>query len=103
MKKQAFWNSHLGILVALGLLFTFSCKTSTDQATVETRSATILKDYVHAPDSTFRYEIVHSVPGEQYDYHVLKMYSQSRYRPRYRGQNRMVALDLNGRTKEYPV
>ena len=76
MKKQAFWNSHLGILVAFGLLFTFSCKTSTDQAPAETRSATILKDYVQAPDSTFRYEIVHSVPGEQYDYHVLKMYSQ---------------------------
>ena len=76
MKKQAFWNSHLGILVAFGLLFTFSCKTSTDQAPEETRSDTILKDYVQAPDSTFRYEIVHSVPGEQYDYHVLKMYSQ---------------------------
>ncbi|MBC6366897.1 PhoPQ-activated pathogenicity-related family protein [Algoriphagus sp. AK58] len=76
MKKQPFLNSHLGILLAFGLLFTFSCKSKTDQAPAETRSATILKDYVQAPDSTFRYEIVHSVPGEQYDYHVLKMYTQ---------------------------
>lgn len=76
MKNQPYWKSHLGILVALGMLFTFSCKNSPEIAPAATRSATILEDYVHAPDSTFRYEIVHSVPGEQYDYHVLKMYSQ---------------------------
>jgi PhoPQ-activated pathogenicity-related protein len=40
------------------------------------RSATLLKDYVHAPDSTFRYEMIHSKSEEAYDYYVMKMYSQ---------------------------
>jgi PhoPQ-activated pathogenicity-related protein len=40
------------------------------------KSSTLLKDYVHAADSTFRYEIIHSSEGEGYDYHVIKMYSQ---------------------------
>jgi PhoPQ-activated pathogenicity-related protein len=39
-------------------------------------SSTLLKDYVHAVDSTFRYEIIHSSEGNGYDYHVIKMYSQ---------------------------
>ncbi len=59
-------------------VFTFSsCQKPTETIVeVETQSTTLLKDYVHAPDSTFRYEIVHSVPGETSDFHVLKMYSQ---------------------------
>jgi PhoPQ-activated pathogenicity-related protein len=76
MKKPQFKESRLGsMLLLFGLLFIFSCKTQTDQTTGD-RSSTLLKDYVHAPDSTYRFEIVHSVPGEQFDYHVLKMYSQ---------------------------
>lgn len=55
----------------------FSCKEAPQETpTEQIRSSTLLHDYVHAPDSTFRYEIVHSVPGENFDFHVLKMYSQ---------------------------
>lgn len=55
----------------------FSCqKPAETTVDVEAPSSTLLKDYVHAPDSTFRYEIVHSAPGEKADYFVLKMYSQ---------------------------
>ncbi len=76
MKKQHLKKSFLSVLLVFGLLFTFSCKNQTDQTTPENQSTTLLKEYVHAPDSTYRFEIVHSVPGEQFDYHVLKMYSQ---------------------------
>ena len=76
MKKQHLKDSFLSIILLFGLLFIFSCKNQTEQAPAETRSSTLLKDYVHAPDSTYHFEIVHSVPGEQFDYHVLKMYSQ---------------------------
>ena len=59
------------------LPFVFSCQKTTEIPNgSETHSNTLLKDYVHAVDSTFRFEIVHSVSGEAYDYHVLKMYSQ---------------------------
>ncbi len=55
----------------------YSCqKPAETNAPTSDRSDTLLRDYVQAPDSTFRYEIVHSVPGDQFDYHVLKMYSQ---------------------------
>jgi PhoPQ-activated pathogenicity-related protein len=63
-----------GFLFVVSLLF--SCQKTKDLQEAESRSSTLLKDYVHSPDSTFRFEIVHSVPGDQYDYHVLKMYSQ---------------------------
>mgnify|MGYP005748659141 FL=1 len=64
-------------LLLLSLSCLFSCKNQPETAIEpEIQSTTLLKDYVQAPDSTFRYEIVHSVPGEKYDYHVLKMYSQ---------------------------
>ncbi len=64
------------MLIALGFFFLISCKKSQETPEALQKSTTLLKDYVQAPDSIFRYEIVHSVPGEQYDYHVLKMYSQ---------------------------
>lgn len=65
-----------GFLI-FSLLTFFSCqKPAETTVEVEAPSTTLLKDYVHAADSTFRYEIVHSVPGETADFHVLKMYSQ---------------------------
>lgn len=75
------FNQSLPILNWVVLIFSvftfFSCQKPADTTVeVEAPSTTLLKDYVHAPDSTFRYEIVHSVPGETADYHVLKMYSQ---------------------------
>ena len=75
-------NQNLSAILKYGVLifsvFTFfSCQKSAETVVeVESPSTTLLKDYVHAPDSTFRYEIIHSVPGETTDFHVLKMYSQ---------------------------
>jgi PhoPQ-activated pathogenicity-related protein len=67
----------------------FSCQKPTETfVNVEAPSSTLLKDYVHATDSTFRYEIVHSTPGEKADYYVLKMYSQH-----------WLTLDLVGKTE----
>ncbi len=64
-------------LILLSIVTLFSCSPAPQEtATEEIRSSTLLHDYVHAPDSTFRYEVIHSVTGEKYDYHVLKMYSQ---------------------------
>ncbi|OOG73099.1 PhoPQ-activated pathogenicity-related family protein [Algoriphagus sp. A40] len=77
MNKKTFLPFlNWGALI-LSTIILFSCQKPAE-APVETevRSATLLKDYVHAPDSTFRYEIVHTVPGEKADYLVLKMYSQ---------------------------
>lgn len=73
------FKSNRQIFGILTLLFSLSaCYQSKTEPLQEqsTRSETILTDYVHAPDSTFRYEIVHSVPGEKFDFLVLKMYSQ---------------------------
>lgn len=65
-----------GVLL-VSIFFTVSCQKPAEiTADPEVRSSTLLKDYVHATDSTYRYEIVHTVPGEQFDYLVLKMYSQ---------------------------
>ena len=60
----------------VGVFLLISCEKAAVTPAEEVRSSTLLKDYVHQQDSTFRYEIVHSVAGEQYDFHVLKMYSQ---------------------------
>lgn len=58
--------------------FLLSCQTNVaDKANEETRSSTLLKDYVHAPDPSFRYEIIHTVEKEGYDYHVVRMVSQN--------------------------
>lgn len=73
-KSSPIWN--WGVLIFSVFTF-FSCqKPAETLVEVQTQSRTLLKDYVHAPDATFRYEIVHSVPGETSDFHVLKMYSQ---------------------------
>jgi PhoPQ-activated pathogenicity-related protein len=76
--KQNNSSSMLNSLVLIFIIFAFiSCQKPTEtQVAAETKSSTLLKDYVHTPDSTFRYEIVHSVTGEEVDFHVLKMYSQ---------------------------
>jgi PhoPQ-activated pathogenicity-related protein len=74
--KNHFLNKASFLLIALGFYFLISCKKRQETPEALQKSTTLLKDYVQAPDSIFRYEIVHSVPGEQYDYHVLKMYSQ---------------------------
>lgn len=77
MKQSAtfpIWN--WGVLFFSIFTF-FSCQKPAEEIIqVDAPSTTLLKDYVYAPDSTFRYEIVHSVPGETSDFIVLKMYSQ---------------------------
>lgn len=75
-KTKIFSLLSWGALCVCTFLF-FSCQKPAEiVAEQEVHSATLLKDYVHAPDSTFRYEVVHKVPGEKSDYLVLKMYSQ---------------------------
>lgn len=77
MHQERNWLVLRWAVVALSATLIFSCQKPAEKtAEAETRSSTLLKDYVHAPDSTYRYEIVHRVPGEAYDYVVLKMYSQ---------------------------
>jgi PhoPQ-activated pathogenicity-related protein len=71
LKSGAFWI----------ILFLFSFGSFAQSHTVfapgqSTKSSTILSDYVHSIDSTYRYELVKTVPGEKYDFLVLKMYSQ---------------------------
>lgn len=77
MKNRLFLIRHLAFTLLVSSTILFSCKKPIEsEPELAPRSMTLLRDYVQAPDSTFRYEIVHSVPGEQFDYHVLKMYSQ---------------------------
>jgi len=74
MKKNAF-----SILLLCLIHLTFSCKQEEKKAEEipQARSETLLKDYVNGPSPDFSYEIVHSVPGEEYDFHVLRMVSQN--------------------------
>lgn len=76
MIKKTFLPILNWIPLIAGVFLLFSCEKAAVTPVEETRSTTLLKDYVHRQDSTFRYEIVHSVAGEKYDFHVLKMYSQ---------------------------
>jgi len=74
MKKNT-----LSVLLLCLIYLTFSCRQE-EKKTEEippARSETLLKDYVNGPSPDFSYEIVHSVPGEKYDYHVLRMVSQN--------------------------
>jgi len=77
--NSAFKNwckSFLALGVASAVIF--SCQTKQEPVSESIpKSNNLLKEYVQAPDSTYRYEIVHSVPGDEYDYLVLKMYSQN--------------------------
>jgi PhoPQ-activated pathogenicity-related protein len=57
----------------------FACA-SAEKKTEETpapKAENLLKDYVNGASPDFSYEIVHSVPGEEYDFHVLRMVSQN--------------------------
>ncbi len=82
MNQQKSSSLFLRTLLVLNSILFFSCQKPAEIIPEpEVRSATLLKDYVHTPDSTFRYEIVHKVPGEQFDYLVLKMYSQHWHTP----------------------
>lgn len=67
-------------LILAGIIFlTLISSCQKDEEKIEEpeiATETLLKDYVMAPDSTFRFEIVHTVTGADYDYHVLKMTSQ---------------------------
>lgn len=67
-----------GLIPVIFITIFLSCQTPTAEveSRTEERSATILKDYVHAEDPTFRYEIIHSVEGDGFDFYVAKMYSQ---------------------------
>lgn len=77
MTKTLFQFKFFAVSVLAISTLLYSCqKPAETNAPTSDRSGTLLRDYVQAPDSTFRYEIVHSVPSDQYDYHVLKMYSQ---------------------------
>jgi PhoPQ-activated pathogenicity-related protein len=77
MTKTLFQFKFFAVSVLAISTLLYSCqKPAETNAPTSDRSDTLLRDYVQAPDSTFRYEIVHSVPGDQFDYHVLKMYSQ---------------------------
>lgn len=77
MKNRLFLIRYLAFTLLVSSTILFSCKKPIEsERELAPRSMTLLRDYVQAPDSTFRYEIVHSVPGEQFDYHVLKMYTQ---------------------------
>ncbi|GAB3217947.1 PhoPQ-activated pathogenicity-related family protein [Algoriphagus aestuariicola] len=77
MNQERYWLALSWVAVVFGTSLIFSCQKPAEKAAeAELSSSTLLKDYVHAADSTYRYEIVHSVPGEEFDYVVLKMYSQ---------------------------
>ncbi len=74
------FSNRIGfIFSALIILLFFDACEKPPQVPVipEVSSDSILKDYVMAPDSAFGFEVVHTVTGEDYDYHVLKMTSQT--------------------------
>lgn len=63
-----------------GLLFLALACGPTEEKTQEVpspRAENLLKDYVNGPSPDFSYEIVRSVPGEEFDFHVLRMVSQN--------------------------
>lgn len=68
-------NSH--IFAFFLLLFITSCEQPVEtKTTPPQKNESILKEYVMAADSTYGFEVVHTVTGTDYDYHVLKMTSQ---------------------------
>ena len=67
------------LIVCYGILLFVACSAPEEKTRedTQTRSDTLLKDYVNGSSPDFSYEIVHSVPGEEYDFHVLRMVSQN--------------------------
>lgn len=76
--KMTLTKLRIGLMVFLNSIILLSC-TPKDTAEVvpEEKSRDILRDYVHAPDPDFSYEIIHSSESEVYDYYVIKMFSQN--------------------------
>lgn len=75
MKKP---NSIIHLIFSLILVLLGSCQQQTaTEVEQEIRSSTLLKDYVHAEDPDFSYELVYSLEEETYDYHVIRMVSQN--------------------------
>lgn len=73
-----FYSQFIIPAFILSTYFLVSCQSKeVENTTEETRSSTLLRDYVHAVDPSFRYEIIHSIEKEGYDYHVVKMVSQN--------------------------
>ncbi len=63
--------------VSVVTCFISSCQKPEEKVeATEILSENLMKDYVMAPDSAFKFEVVHTVTGTDYDYHVLKMTSQ---------------------------
>lgn len=67
----------LALFYCLSLIFACSSPTGDKIETSPPPSQTLLKDYVNGPSPEFSYEIAHSVPGEEFDFHVLRMVSQN--------------------------
>ncbi|MFD2203017.1 PhoPQ-activated pathogenicity-related family protein [Shivajiella indica] len=77
MQKTTFFL-RFGFFLFLNSTILFFCKPKeTETLEIKQSSSNILREYVHAPDPDFRYEIIHSSEGEGYDYHLIKMYSQN--------------------------
>lgn len=76
---MSIFSSYRSSFISVFLLFLGI--TSCEQP-VETKNdppkiqESILKEYVMATDSTYGFDVVHTVTGIEYDYHVLKMTSQ---------------------------
>jgi len=67
-----------GLFLFFNSFILLSCQPKVQEsADIKAPSSTILRDYVHAPDPDFRYEIIHTEEGDVFDYHVIKMYSQN--------------------------
>lgn len=74
-----YFSKSFRFLAFSAFLFAFftACEEPKEQITTpKVKSEGILKEYVMAPDSAFSFEVVHTVTGNDYDYHVLKMTSQ---------------------------
>jgi len=44
---------------------------------IDTTTSTVLSDYVHAPDDSYRYSVAYTLPTEQYTYYRIDMTSQT--------------------------
>ncbi|WP_297335210.1 PhoPQ-activated protein PqaA family protein [Algoriphagus sp.] len=63
-------------LVTLGFFSCDSQRKKQQEKPPISQGKDLLKKYVQAPEPTFRFELVHSSPGQKADFHVLKMFSQ---------------------------
>lgn len=71
---------YIPVLYFIGILTSLvSCKKDEPLSETETKLDSIhpLEAYVQSPDSTYRFEVVHTADQGDFDYIVLKMYSQN--------------------------